>query len=44
MRRKPLTLRGIDSLFAVVEDPTHFFSPEIYKKAKLATAMAVITW
>lgn len=44
MRRKPLTLRGIDSLFAVVEDPTHFFTLEIYKKAKLATAMAIITW
>lgn len=44
MRRKPLTLKGIDGLFAVVEDPTHFFTLEMYKKAKLATTMAIITW
>lgn len=44
MRQKAITLRGIDQLFAVVEDPTCFASKEIYFKAKLATAMAMATW
>jgi len=44
MRQKAITLRGIDQLFAVVEDPTCFASKEIYLKAKLATAMAMATW
>ncbi|CAZ84010.1 unnamed protein product [Tuber melanosporum] len=44
MRQKAITLKGIDHLFAVVEDPTCFASKEIYFKAKLATAMAMATW
>ncbi|RPA97607.1 hypothetical protein L873DRAFT_1690012 [Choiromyces venosus 120613-1] len=44
MRQKAVTLKGIDNLFAIVEDPTCFASKEIYFKAKLATAMALATW
>jgi len=44
MRQKAITLKGIDQLFAIVEDPTCFASKEIYFKAKLATAMAMATW
>lgn len=44
MREKPVSLRGIDGMFAVVEDPTHFATKELYVKAKIGTAMAVATW
>lgn len=44
LREKHVSLKGIDGMFAVVEDPTHFTTKEIYVKAKIATAMAVATW
>ena len=44
MREKSITLRGIDSLFAVVEDPTYFYSKELFTKAKIAAVMALATW
>lgn len=44
LRAKHITLRGIDGMFAVVEDPTRFATKEIFVKAKLATAMALATW
>ncbi|KAL7271987.1 hypothetical protein RUND412_005224 [Rhizina undulata] len=45
LRRKSMSVRGIDSLFAIVEDPTWFIlSKELYMKAKLATLMAAATW
>lgn len=44
LREKPVSLKGIDGMFAVVEDPTHFVTKELYTKAKIGTAMAVATW
>lgn len=44
LREKPVSLKGIDGMFGVVEDPTHFATKELYAKAKIGTAMAVATW
>ncbi|KAH0563524.1 hypothetical protein GP486_001904 [Trichoglossum hirsutum] len=44
LREKAMTLNGIDSLFAVIEDPTMFGSWEMIRNAKLATLMALAVW
>lgn len=44
LREKTVSLKGIDGMFGVVEDPTHFATKELYTKAKIGTAMAVATW
>ncbi|TGZ78341.1 hypothetical protein EX30DRAFT_343242 [Ascodesmis nigricans] len=45
VRREAISLRGLDALFSVVEDPSWFFlAPEMYSKAKIATLLAFISW
>jgi hypothetical protein len=44
LRGKAMTLNAIDSLFAVIEDPTMFGSWEMIRNAKLATLMALAVW
>ncbi|PWW74988.1 hypothetical protein C7212DRAFT_297684 [Tuber magnatum] len=44
LRTKAITVKGIDNLFALTEDPTCFYSKDVAVKAKVATAMALATW
>lgn len=44
LRKKWLTLRGIDAVFGVTSDPTHFMNPLMLKRAKAATIIAVSMW
>lgn len=45
LREKPITVRGLDALFSVVEDPSWFvLAPEMFSKAKVASVMALATW
>jgi hypothetical protein len=45
VREKPISLRGLDALFQVVENPSWFFlGSEIFFKARIATLMALATW
>lgn len=43
-RRKVLRLRTIDSLFAATDDPLALVNWEFIKKAKVAVALAILTW
>ncbi|KAK0643891.1 hypothetical protein B0T16DRAFT_355591 [Cercophora newfieldiana] len=44
VKRKNLRLRGIDNLFAAVDDLTALASWELVKKARVALALAVLVW
>ncbi|KAI1074237.1 hypothetical protein F5B20DRAFT_574232 [Whalleya microplaca] len=44
VRNKFLTLAAIDSLFAATEDLTSLFTFELYKRATVATLLAVFIW
>lgn len=44
LRKKWLTLRGIDAVFGVTSDPTYFMNPLMLKRAKAATIIAVSMW
>jgi len=45
MRRKPISLSGLDALFQVVESPVWFFmGKEMFVKARVASLMAAATW
>lgn len=44
MRRRALSLKGIDALFGMVEDPTWFMTWEVWRGAKVATLMGLATW
>jgi hypothetical protein len=45
LRRKAMTINGIDGLFSATEDPTMFFlNWEMIRNGKLATLMAVCSW
>ncbi|KAI5808929.1 hypothetical protein DFH27DRAFT_478253 [Peziza echinospora] len=45
MRRKALSIRTIDAMFGVVEDPTFFFTaPQMVKKSKVSSLLALATW
>ncbi|RPA94924.1 hypothetical protein L873DRAFT_1792549 [Choiromyces venosus 120613-1] len=44
LRTKEITIKGIDNLFALTEDPTCFYSKDVAFRAKVATAMALATW
>ncbi|KAI9856603.1 MAG: hypothetical protein M1813_008863 [Trichoglossum hirsutum] len=44
LRRKTLSLGGIDSLFAVADDPTMFLEKDMIINAKVVTTMAVAVW
>jgi hypothetical protein len=43
-RRKAMSLGAIDSLFAVIDDPTMFWEKDMVSNAKVATMMAVAVW
>ncbi|KAF8243701.1 hypothetical protein K440DRAFT_611828 [Wilcoxina mikolae CBS 423.85] len=45
LRRKPVSLNGLDALFQVVESPVWFFmGSEMFVKARVASLMALATW
>ncbi|KAG0124257.1 hypothetical protein HOY82DRAFT_588002 [Tuber indicum] len=44
LRTKPITVKGIDNLFALTEDPTGFYSKDGATRARVATLMALATW
>jgi hypothetical protein len=45
VREKPISVRGLDALFSVVEDPSWFvMAPEMFMKARVASIMALATW
>lgn len=45
LREKTVSIRGLDGMFSVIEDPTWFvLAPEIFKKARVASVLAVATW
>lgn len=44
LRRKMMTLGGIDALFGVSTNPLYFLSRNMLENAKVATTMAVIMW
>lgn len=44
LRRKFLTLAGIDAVFGVTADLTHFTNGNMLRGAKVATAMAIVMW
>ncbi|KAH0562446.1 hypothetical protein GP486_002860 [Trichoglossum hirsutum] len=44
LRRKALSMRGINSLFTVADDPTMFREMDMIRNAKVATIMAVAIW
>jgi hypothetical protein len=44
VKRKNMRLRGIDNLFAAVDDLTALASWELMKKARVALALAVLVW
>lgn len=40
-----MTLRGLDALFSIIEDPAWFvLSGELYRHAKMATLMGLMAW
>lgn len=43
-RKKAMTLRAIDGLFAATEDPSRFWNWEMMSNGKLATFMAACSW
>lgn len=44
LRRKFLTLGGIDAIFGVTSDPLFFTNRDMLRQAKLATFMAILIW
>lgn len=44
LRDKPMSIRGIDSLFQALVSPSSFFQFDMVFHAKLATLMAVVSW
>lgn len=44
LRRRFITLAGVDALFGVTSDPLYFLNQDMLHRAKLATLMAVIMW
>ncbi|KAI5795266.1 hypothetical protein EDC01DRAFT_728137 [Geopyxis carbonaria] len=45
VRTKAITVRGLDALFSIIEDPSWFvMSREILSKARVASLMALATW
>lgn len=44
LRKKWLTLNGIDAVFGVTSDPTFFITPIMLKRAKVVTIMAIAMW
>lgn len=44
LRTEAITVKGIDRLFALTEDPTCFASKDVVFKAKVAAVMALATW
>lgn len=44
LRKKWLTLRGIDAVFSVTSDPTYFLNTLMLKRAKAATIIAITMW
>ena len=44
LRVKAITIKGIDNLFALTENPIRFYSKDVLVRAKVATVMALATW
>ncbi|CEN62687.1 hypothetical protein ASPCAL09319 [Aspergillus calidoustus] len=44
LRRKYMTLRGIDGMFAVLTSPLAFLVPDLWMYAKILTMMAIVSW
>lgn len=44
LRKKSMTLGGIDALFGVSSDPTFFANLNMLRRAKFATLMAIMMW
>lgn len=44
LRRKALTLRGIDGMFGIMGDPTWIFNSELLGHAKILMLFAVVSW
>lgn len=44
LRKRFITVGGIDALFGVTLDPTYFGNLDMVRRAKLATFMAVMVW
>jgi len=44
LRAKDITLKGIDNLFALTDNPTRFYSKDVLVRAKVAMVMALVTW
>lgn len=44
LRKKWLTLRGIDAVFGVTSDPTYFTNGMMLERAKAVTLMAIAMW
>ncbi|PTD02245.1 hypothetical protein FCULG_00012106 [Fusarium culmorum] len=44
LRSKPITIRGVNSLFDVIHNPFEFFTWELWTAAPLIAVVAVIAW
>ena len=44
LRAKDITLKGIDNLFALTDNPTRFYCKDVLLRAKVAMVMALATW
>lgn len=44
LRHKFVALKGIDSMFSIMSDPTEIFSRDLFVKAKTVLIFAVISW
>lgn len=44
LRRRPITLAGIDGLFGVSSDPTQFANLDMILNAPFSTLMAIVMW
>ena len=44
LRRKAMTLRGIDGMFGIMGDPTCIFNSELLGHAKVLMLFAAVSW
>jgi H+/Cl- antiporter ClcA len=44
LRKKTIRIHGIDSMFAVLNNPISFFTWDLWVNAKTLTLLAIISW
>jgi hypothetical protein len=44
LRRKSVKLSGIDGMFAVLDNPLAFLTPDLWMHAKTLTVLAIVSW